>query len=221
MLTLGINKRAFLRSGQPWTYLVTDRQLCGRRSLFSIVELALRGGVNVVQYREKEASTRQMIEEAKSLLDLCLQYGALFVVNDRVDVALAVNAPSVHLGQEDMSLPLARKILGPDVIIGISASSVQEAKEAEKQGADCIGASAVFATPTKAEAPALGLEGLAQICQAVSIPVIGIGGLNTDNAASVLAVGARGVAVVSAIMAADNPEEAARRLTGKLGTLPL
>ncbi|MBC9784602.1 thiamine phosphate synthase [Heliobacterium chlorum] len=213
-----MDKNQFLQKSLPWTYLVTDRRICGDRSLFSVVEKALRGGVNVVQYREKEASTRQMIAEAGKIHELCRKYGALFIVNDRIDVALAVKAPGVHLGQEDMSLPMARRILGSDVIIGISASSVEEAQTAEKDGADYVGASAVFATPTKEEAPALGLAGLAQISYALSIPVVAIGGIHRGNAADVMAAGSSGVAVVSAVMAAEDPEEAARLLAKAIGS---
>lgn len=209
---MNFDRKQFWRAGPPWTYLVTDRRMCGGRSLLSVVELALRGGVNLVQYREKEAGTRRMLEESGALNSLCRRYGALFVVNDRVDVALAVRAPGVHLGQEDMPLAMARELLGPGVIIGVSASNVREAVEAEDGGADYIGAGAVFSTPTKAEASALGMEGLAQICRSVSIPVVGIGGLHAGNSAAVMAAGACGVAVVSAIMSADNPGEAAGNL---------
>lgn len=209
---MNFDLKAFMASSLPWTYLVTDRGLCRGRTLLSTVESALRGGVNVIQYREKEVGTRWMVMEAGAMADLCRRYNALFVVNDRVDVALAVRAPAVHLGQEDLPPELAREILGPGVIIGVSASSVPEALEAESRGADYIGAGAVFATPTKVEAPALGLEGLAQICRAVSLPVVGIGGLHAGNAAAVMASGARGVAVVSAIVAAGDPEGAAREL---------
>lgn len=209
---MNFDRKLFWRAGLPWICLVTDRRLCGGHSLLSVVESALRGGVNVVQYREKEAGTRRMLDEAGALNSLCRKYGALFVVNDRVDVALAVGAPGVHLGQEDMPPAVARELLGPEAVIGVSASSVREAVGAEDGGADYIGASAVFATPTKAEAPALGLAGLSEICRAVSVPVVGIGGLNTGNSAAVMAAGARGVAVVSAIMAADDPEGAAGNL---------
>ncbi|MFZ5631343.1 MAG: thiamine phosphate synthase [Bacillota bacterium] len=213
---MNFDRKAYWKAGLPWTYLVTDRGMCAGRSLLSIVEAALRGGVNVVQYREKKSGTRLMIEEAAAVNALCRKYGALFVVNDRVDVALAVGAPGVHLGREDMPPDAARKILGPGTVIGVSASSVPEAVEAGAQGADYIGASAVFSTPTKAEAPALGLDGLAGICRAVSVPVIGIGGLHQGNATAVIAAGARGVAVVSAIMAAADPEKAARDLARKV-----
>lgn len=216
---MNFDREIYRSSELPWTYLVTDRLMCGGRSLLAVVESALRGGVNVVQYREKEAGTRRMVEEAGALNELCRRYGVLFVVNDRVDVALAVRAPGVHLGQEDMPLAAARELLGPGVIIGVSASSVREAVEAEDQGADYIGASAVFATPTKKEAPALGLSGVAGICRAVSVPVVGIGGLHTGNAALVMATGAGGVAVVSAVMAAADPEKAARSLAQKVGRL--
>ncbi|MDD4588336.1 MAG: thiamine phosphate synthase [Heliobacteriaceae bacterium] len=209
--------KAGWQANLPWTYLVTDRRLGCGRSLFSIVEAALKGGANVVQYREKSAGTRVLITEAAALKALCAKYGALFIVNDRVDVALAVGAPGVHLGQDDMPVTLARKLLGPEVIIGVSASSVVEAVAGAAAGADYIGASAVFATPTKTEAPALGLAGLTAICGAVSLPVVAIGGLNAGNAGGVLAAGAQGVAVVSAIMAAGNPEKAARELAALVG----
>lgn len=210
-MTAGVMNNEF------WTYLVTDGDMCGSRSLVAVVEAALAGGVNIVQYRHKGAGTRRMVEEAGALCGLCRRYGVLFVVNDRVDVALAVKAQGVHLGQEDMPLAIAREILGPEAIIGMSASNVREAVEAESGGADYVGASAVFATPTKGEAPAMGLEGLAEICRSVSVPVIGIGGLHQDNAAAVMAAGARGVAVVSAVMAAPDPEDAARKLAAKVG----
>jgi len=213
---VNIDRKAFLAASLPWTYLVTDRGLCRGRTLLSTVESALRGGVNVVQYREKEAGTRWMVEEAGAMAEICRRYGALFVVNDRVDVALAVRAQAVHLGQEDPPPELARKILGPGVIIGVSASSVTEALEAESRGADYIGAGAVFATPTKVEAPALGIAGLAQICRSVSLPVVGIGGLHAGNADAVMASGASGVTVVSAIVAAGDPEGAARELAEKV-----
>ncbi|MCW2276680.1 thiamine-phosphate kinase [Heliophilum fasciatum] len=211
-----MKKPIFWPQRLPWTYLVTDRALCQGRPLTMIVEQALRGGVKVVQYREKTLPTREMIAEASQLKDLCERYGALFVVNDRIDVALAVAAPAIHLGQEDMPIKHARAILGDDVLIGISASSVEEAQIAERDGADYIGASAVFATPTKEEAPALGLAGLKAICQAVSVPVVAIGGLHLGNVSDVIEAGSAGVAVVSAIMAASDPEAAAQALVQQL-----
>lgn len=196
----------------PWLYLVTDREPAPGRALARVVEQAIQGGVNFVQYREKQAGTREMLAEARELAALCRQYNVPFVVNDRVDIALAVSADGVHLGQSDMPLEVARQILGPRAVIGISASSVAEAAKAARGGADYLGASAVFATPTKTDAPALGIRGTADICRAVPVPVVAIGGLNAANAGEVMTAGVAGIAVVSAIMASSDPREAARRL---------
>ena len=192
-------------------YLVTDTGLSRARPTVRVVTEALRGGVTVVQYREKTAGTRAMIEEARELRALCRAAGVPFIVNDRVDVALAVDADGVHVGQDDMPAALARRIIGPEKILGISAVDPEEAGRAEAEGADYIGASPIFATPTKTDAPpAMGVEGLRRLAAAVRIPVVAIGGMNAGNSAAMMAAGAAGVAVVSAIVAADNVEEAAR-----------
>ena len=191
-------------------YLVTDRGLARGRSNFEIVTAAVREGATVVQLREKNCSTREFIEQALAIKEFLKDHGVPLIINDRVDVAQAVKADGVHLGQSDMPLGLAKKILGDSMIIGISAESVQDAIEAEKGGADYLGVSPIYATPTKTDtAPALGLEGLREIRKAVRLPLVGIGGLNTENAADVIRSGANGVAVVSAIVAADDPETAA------------
>jgi len=204
----------------PWLYLVTDRKLAGGRQLFRVVEQAILGGVNFVQYREKQGDTRTMLGEAQVLAQLCRDKGVPLVINDRVDIALAVNADGVHLGQSDMPLKLARDILGPDALIGISASCVAEALEATRGWADYLGASAVFATSTKENAPALGIAGTTTLCQEVAIPVVAIGGINEHNAREVLASGVAGIAVVSAIMASNDPREAASRLKQALREKP-
>jgi thiamine-phosphate pyrophosphorylase len=194
-------------------YLVTDRGLSRGRSAAVVVEAALRGGATVVQYREKAASTRRMIEEASELAAICRRYGAAFIVNDRLDVALAVDADGLHVGQGDMPADVARRLLGPGKLLGVSAGSVEEALRAAGEGADYIGASPVFATPTKEDAgPALGLEGLAAMSTRVSLPVVAIGGINLGNARALLIAGAAGLAVVSAIVAAEDVEGAARSL---------
>ena len=167
----------------------------------------------MVQYREKAAPSRTMIEEARELGRRCRAAGVPFIVNDRVDVALAVDADGVHVGQDDMPAALARRLLGPHRILGVSAVNPEEARRAEADGADYIGASPVFSTPTKTDAPpAMGVEGLRLLVQAVRIPVVGIGGLNAGNAASMIEAGAAGVAVVSALLAAQDVEEAAREM---------
>jgi thiamine-phosphate pyrophosphorylase len=194
-------------------YLVTDRGLAGGRPTPEIVRAAVAGGVTCVQLREKTCSTREFIDEALAVRDFLKARGIPLIINDRVDVALAVAADGVHLGQTDMPLSTARRITGDDMVIGISVESVRDAVEAEEGGADYLGVSPIFGTPTKTDtAPPLGLDGLRAIRRAVRLPLVGIGGLNARNAAEVIRHGADGVAVVSAIVAAEAPELAAREL---------
>jgi thiamine-phosphate pyrophosphorylase len=194
-------------------YLVTDRGLAKGRSTLEIVKAAVAGGVTCVQLREKDCSTREFIWQAFEIKDFLKARGVPLIINDRVDVAQAVEADGVHLGQTDMPLEIAKKILGGSMIIGISAESLEDALEAEKGGADYLGVSPIFATPTKTDtAPPLGLEGLRSIRKAVKIPLVGIGGLNRQNSAAVIQSGGDGVAVVSAIVAAADPAKAAGEL---------
>ncbi|MCS7282230.1 MAG: thiamine phosphate synthase [Anaerolineae bacterium] len=194
-------------------YVITDSKLSRGRSHLEVIRAAIAGGATVVQYREKEGTTRRMIEEARALRELTRQAGVLFIVNDRVDIALAVDADGVHVGQDDMPASLARKLMGPGKIVGVSVDNLEQALQAERDGADYVGAGPIFATPTKPDAaPPIGLEGLAEICRGVSIPVIAIGGINAENAGTVIAAGAAGIAVVSAVVAAPDVEAAARRL---------
>jgi thiamine-phosphate pyrophosphorylase len=194
-------------------YLVTDRGLSRGRPTLEIIKAAVNGGATVVQLREKDCSTREFIEQALAIKEFLKDHGVPLIINDRVDVAQAVKADGVHLGQTDMPLGLAKNILGDSMIIGISAESLQDAIEAEKGGADYLGVSPIYTTPTKTDtAPPLGLEGLREIRKAVRIPLVGIGGLNRDNAGEVIRNGADGVAVVSAIVAADDPQMAADAL---------
>jgi thiamine-phosphate pyrophosphorylase len=194
-------------------YLVTDRGLARGRTTLEIVKAAVHGGATVVQLREKDCSTRELIEQAFSIKEFLKDHGVPLIINDRLDVAQAVKADGVHLGQSDMPLGFAKQILGNAMVIGISAESIEDAIEAEKGGADYLGVSPIYATPTKTDtAPALGLEGLKKIRRTVKLPLVGIGGLSKENAAEVIRSGADGVAVVSAIVAADDPETAAREL---------
>lgn len=194
-------------------YLITDSGLSRGRNATQIVEAAVRGGVTMVQYREKRASTKQMIQEASELRDICGALHVTFIVNDRVDVALAVDADGVHVGQDDMPAALARRLLGGGRILGVSVENTEQAIRAVSQGADYLGASPVFSTPTKPDtAPPLGIDGLHRIAGVVAIPVVAIGGVNTANAATLIGAGAAGVAVVSAIVLADDVESAARTL---------
>lgn len=194
-------------------YLVTDKTLARGRTTYEIVEAAVRGGVSCVQLREKTCSTREFVEEALAVRDLLARHKIPLIINDRVDVALAIKADGVHLGQKDLSCRMARELLPDKMIIGISAESLNDAIAAEKDGADYIGVSPIYATPTKTDTEQpLGLEGLREIKAAVYTPLVGIGGLNAENAEKVIRNGADGVAVVSAIVSADDPASATRRL---------
>lgn len=198
-------------------YLVTDRTLSLGRSTVEVVRAAIRGGVSCVQLREKGCSTREFMDEARLLKALLAGTGVPLFINDRLDVALAVGADGVHLGQNDLAIADARRLVGNRMIIGISAESVADAIRAEAEGADYIGASPVFTTPTKTDtAPPLGLDGLRAIRRAVQLPLVAIGGINADNAAAVLRAGADGLAVVSAIVSAPCPRTAAAGLRQRI-----
>jgi thiamine-phosphate pyrophosphorylase len=194
-------------------YLVTDRGLARGRTTLEIVRGAVKGGVSCVQLREKSCSTREFIDEALTIRSLLADHGVPLIINDRLDVALAVEADGVHLGQTDMPLQMARQLVPQKMIVGISAESVDDAIAAQKDGADYLGVSPIYTTPTKTDtAEPLGLEGLNAIRSAVDLPLVGIGGLNASNAEAVIRSGADGVAVVSAIIGADDPEAATRDL---------
>ncbi len=194
-------------------YLVTDRGLSRGRTTLEIVQAAVRGGMTCVQLREKTCSTREFIEQARSIQSFLKEHRIPLIINDRIDVALAVKADGVHLGQKDMPIALARDILKNSMLIGISAETLENAVEAEKSGADYIGVGPIFPTDTKADAAdPLGAEGFLQIRKAVKIPLVAIGGLKKENAAVIVRNGAEGIAVVSAIVSADDPEKAAREL---------
>jgi thiamine-phosphate pyrophosphorylase len=194
-------------------YLVTDRGLSLGRSTVDIVAAAVAGGVTCVQLREKNCGTRQFVAEARAVRELLAGTNVPLIINDRLDVALAVKADGVHLGQTDMDIDDARRLVGRDMLIGISAECVEDAVRAEAKGADYVGISPVFSTPTKTDtAPALGLDGVARIRAAVSLPLVGIGGIGPGNAAQVIQAGCDGVAVVSAIVSAPDPRQAAAKL---------
>ncbi len=194
-------------------YLVTDRALARGRPLADVVRAAVAGGVTCVQLREKEASAREFAVAARELLALLRPLGVPLIVNDRIDVALAAGADGVHVGQQDLSVADARRLGPPGWIVGVSAESVADAARAERDGADYVGASPVFATPTKADhAPPLGLAGLRALRAATKLPLVAIGGLHAGNARETIRAGADGLAVVSAIVAADDPRAAAAEL---------
>ncbi|MBC7263821.1 MAG: thiamine phosphate synthase [Chloroflexi bacterium] len=198
-------------------HVITDRNLARGKSHLQVAQAAIEGGATVIQLRDKEASTRELIEAGLALRKLTLERGVAFIVNDRVDVALAVEADGVHVGQEDMPANLARKLMGSNRIVGVSVSTVEEALQAEADGADYVSASPVFTTPTKPDAPSpTGLEGLRLIAGVVHIPVIAIGGINEENVEEVIKAGADGVAVISAVVAAPDITAAAKALREKI-----
>lgn len=183
-------------------YLVTDENCLHGRSLLEAVEEALQAGVTLLQYRGKDKSSAEMYHQAMALKALADKYRVPLIINDRVDIALAIGAAGVHLGQDDLPCKIARGICGDDFIIGVSAHNEQEAAQALADGADYLGSGAVFGSNTKSDVNTLGVANLAHICQSVSIPVVGIGGITADNYELVLSAGADGAAVVSGILGA-------------------
>ena len=182
-------------------YLVTDDGCLQGRALIDCVREALEGGVTLVQYRAKTASSAEMYAEALQLKALCDSFKVPLIINDRLDIAMAVGAAGVHLGQDDLPCAAARKLLGEDYIIGVSAHNPAEAKAALQSVADYLGCGAVFGTATKADVKKLGTEGLTAICREKGLPVVGIGGVTADNYREVRAAGADGAAIVSGILA--------------------
>jgi thiamine-phosphate pyrophosphorylase len=197
--------------------LVTDRRLSLGRSNIEIIKAAVAGGVTVVQLREKEATIREFYEEGLRTRDFLREWEIPLIINDRLDIALALDADGVHLGQDDMPVAVARKILGKEKIIGASVFTPAEAREAEAAGADYLGLSPIFVTSTKPELTAqIGIEGIPPIRRAVRIPLVGIGSLNAGNAFRVMEAGLDGVAVVSAICSHGDPEGAARAIKAEV-----
>ena len=193
-------------------YAVTDRSWVGEQSLIEQVESALKGGVSCVQLREKQLDKEAFLKEAVEIAALCRQYKVPFIINDDVDIALRCGADGVHVGQDDMSVDKVRSIAGDDLIIGVSAHSVEEALTAVRGGADYLGVGAVFSTSTKTNVTAMSYEVLKSICTAVDIPVVAIGGINKDNMTKLSGTGISGVALVSAVFAADDIERECRIL---------
>ncbi|MBQ4523989.1 MAG: thiamine phosphate synthase [Lachnospiraceae bacterium] len=193
-------------------YAVTDRTWTKKQTLFEQIESAIKGGVTCVQLREKEMEEKELLEEALKMGELCRSYQVPFLINDRVDIALTCNADGVHLGQKDMSISEARKILGKDKIIGATAKTIEQAKKAEAEGADYLGVGAVFGSTTKKDAIPITKEQLKKIADTVSIPIVAIGGINKDNIFQLCHTGICGVAVVSGIFAAEDIERECRIL---------
>ncbi|MBQ3921306.1 MAG: thiamine phosphate synthase [Firmicutes bacterium] len=202
-------------------YFITDSTLFEEEEFLRRVEAALKGGVTLMQIREKDRSTREYMALAKRTHELAEKYGVPLIVDDRLDVAMAIGAEGVHLGQSDMPIDVARRIYGNEKIVGATAKTVPQALEAYSQGADYLGVGAIFPTTTKVKTILTSVDTLRDICAAVPIPVNAIGGLNKSNVDVLAGVPIAGVCVVSAIMKAEDPELAAKELRARMTELGL
>lgn len=210
MSQTGRNSNAVRRAMQ--LYAVTDRAWTGEKTLYRQVHEALEGGITCLQLREKDLPEKEFMEEALQIRDLCAQYHVPFIINDNVRLAVRCGADGVHVGQSDMPPAEVRQLTGDYMLIGVSAQTVEEAKKAEADGADYLGVGACFTTSTKKDAHSVSYNTLKEICAAVSIPVVAIGGIKESNILQLKGAGADGVAVVSAIFAAEDIQKAARNL---------
>jgi len=200
-------------------HVLTDTVLQSRFSHLELARMAIGGGADTIQFRQKAGATREMIDIVRQLKQLCMDSGATLVVNDRLDVAIAVEADGVHLGQDDFPIPLARKLLGESRIIGGSAASLEEAQKCLAEGADYIGFGPVYPTTSKTDAdPVTGIKLLKQAVEAIPLPIIAIGGISVENTPEVIRAGAGGIAVISAVCCQENPEQATRALHQALQT---
>jgi thiamine-phosphate pyrophosphorylase len=200
----------------PRLYFITDSTKYEKDEFLRRVDAALKGGVTLVQLREKERSTREYLELANEVHKLTLKYNVPLIIDDRLDVAMAADTEGVHLGQSDLPVNIARRLFGPDKIIGATAKTVEQALEAYEQGADYLGVGAIYPTTTKVKTILTSTEMLDKICHAVPIPVNAIGGLNKDNIDVLKGIPIAGVCVVSAIMKADDPKQAAEELSAAM-----
>lgn len=192
-------------------YLVTDRSDDVEKFLKTIEE-AIKGGVTVVQIREKTADTLDFYNLSLRVKEITAKYGIPLIINDRVDIALAIDADGVHVGQSDMPCDVTRKLIGEDKILGVSAATVKEAKKAQKDGADYIGSGTVFPTQTKSDAESVSKQELKEIVESVDIPIVAIGGITLENASQLMDIGIGGLSVVSAIMSSENPKKSSEEL---------
>lgn len=193
-------------------YAVTDRAWVGKMSLYEQVEATLQNGATCIQIREKELGDETFLEEAKEMAALCKRYHVPLIINDNVEIAIACHADGIHVGQEDMKASDVRKRVGEDMIIGVSAHTVEEALEAVENGADYLGLGAVFTTSTKADVDVMPFETLKGICAAVNVPTVAIGGISKENVMKLSGSGVDGVAVISAIFGAEDPGKATAEL---------
>jgi thiamine-phosphate pyrophosphorylase len=203
-------------------HVLTDTVLQSRFTHTELTRLAIAGGADTIQFRQKQGSTGEMIEVARNMKRLCAEAGVTFIVNDRLDVAVAAEADGVHLGQEDFPIPMGREILGKDRIVGGSAATMEEAQKCLSEGADYVGFGPVFPTSSKDDAgPVSGIEILKQVVEAISVPIIAIGGISAENTSEVLSAGAHGIAVISAVCCQENPQQATSGLYQALHTAAL
>lgn len=191
-------------------YLCTDRELMSTETLEEAVERAIKGGCTVIQLREKDCTSQEFYETAKRIYEITKKFNVPLIINDRVDIALAVNADGVHVGQSDLPAAVVRSIIGEDKIVGVSATNLSEAKQAVLDGADYLGVGAMYQTDTKTDAQTVTMEELKAIRSAVDVPVVVIGGINQKTLDNFKGMGIDGLAVVSAVIAADNIEQAAQ-----------
>ncbi len=198
-------------------YLVTDRELTLNRDLLFVIEEAIQGGVSIIQLREKNCSSREFYDIAVKVAKITKKHNIPLIINDRLDIALAVNAQGLHIGQSDLPYSIARSILGPNAIIGLSVETIQDAIDAESLDVDYLGISPVFSTNTKTDiAKPLGLEGIREIKRLSSHKLVAIGGINLQNTRAIIEAGADGIAVVSAICSAESPRKASEKLKEEL-----
>jgi thiamine-phosphate pyrophosphorylase len=198
-------------------HVLTDTVFQNRFSHIELAEFAISGGSDTIQFRQKSGSTREMIEIARTLKNICNKSGVTFIVNDRLDVAMAADADGVHLGQDDFPIPLAREILGKEWIIGGSAATLEEAKKCLTDGADYVGFGPVYPTTSKDDAgPISGIEMLKEVVRIIPRPIIAIGGVTSENISEVMAVGAHGIAVISAVCCQENPKRATAVLSREI-----
>lgn len=197
-------------------YLVTDRDVLGSRDLVEAVEESILGGATIVQLREKKCSSLDFYHLASKVKGITTKYGVPLIINDRLDIALAIKADGLHIGQEDLPLPVVRSIVGEEMIIGVSAATLEEAVLAEKQGANYLGIGSMYQTNTKLDADYVTLDELKVIREAISIPIVGIGGINEENIKELMSTNIEGVAIVSAILGKENIREATEMLLQKI-----
>lgn len=201
-------------------YLILDKKLCGNRDLFELAQAAIKGGVDMIQLRDKESAAGKIVDEAVRLRKLAQKENIIFIINDRVDIALAVDAHGVHLGEDDLPFNLARQILGKGKIIGTSVHNLAQAREAEEKGADYISVGAIFPTRTKSGADVVGVELIRKIATSIGIPSIAIGGINLNNIEEVVETGVKRIAVGEAILREENITRVAEEFKSRLSSLP-